>query len=109
MRYPFILHHGAVTGVTGFCHQLQMGGEHALLVDGGLFQGSETSPEGRAAANSLHIDFSLVGVRTLVANHVYREIEPFWDAEALTRARSRHKPLICLKRTVIRLWLWLAA
>ena len=39
MRYPSILHHGAVSGVTGSCHQLQMDAEHALLVDCGLFQG----------------------------------------------------------------------
>ncbi len=71
MRYPFILHHGAVSGVTGSCHQLQMGAEHALLVDCGLFQGAETSLEGRAGANRLDIDFSLAGIRALVATHVH--------------------------------------
>ncbi len=71
MRYPSILHHGAVSGVTGSCHQLQMDAEHALLVDCGLFQGAETSPEGRAGAGRLDIDFSLAGIRALIATHVH--------------------------------------
>jgi len=71
VRYPSIVHHGAVTGVTGSCHQLQMDGEHALLIDCGLFQGAETSPEGRAGAGKLAIDFSLDGIKALVATHVH--------------------------------------
>ena len=71
MSFPRILHHGAVAGVTGSCHQLQMDAEHALLVDCGLFQGAETSAEGRAGANSLNIDFSLAGIKALVATHVH--------------------------------------
>lgn len=71
MRYPSIVHHGAVTGVTGSCHQLQMDDEHALLIDCGLFQGAETSPEGRAGAGKLAIDFSLDGIKALVATHVH--------------------------------------
>ncbi|SUD59711.1 beta-lactamase domain-containing protein [Ectopseudomonas oleovorans] len=45
--------------------------EHALLIDCGLFQGAETSPEGRANAGNLAIDFSLDGIRALVATHVH--------------------------------------
>ena len=71
MRYPSIVHHGAVTGVTGSCHQLLMDDEHALLIDCGLFQGAETSPEGRAGAGKLAIDFSLDGIKALVATHVH--------------------------------------
>lgn len=71
MRYPSIVHHGAVTGVTGSCHQLQMDAEHALLIDCGLFQGAETSPEGRAGAGKLAIDFSLDGIKALVSTHVH--------------------------------------
>lgn len=71
MRYPSIVHHGAVTGVTGSCHQLQMDDEHALLIDCGLFQGAETSPEGRAGAGKLAIDFSLDSIKALVATHVH--------------------------------------
>ncbi|VXB82856.1 Metallo-beta-lactamase family protein [Pseudomonas sp. 8AS] len=71
MSYPRILHHGAVTGVTGSCHQLQMDAEHGLLIDCGLFQGAEVSPEGGAGADKLAIDFSLEGIKALVATHVH--------------------------------------
>lgn len=71
MSFPQILHHGAVAGVTGSCHQLQMDAEHALLVDCGLFQGAETSAEGRAGANSLAVEFSLTGIKALIATHVH--------------------------------------
>lgn len=42
-----------------------------MLVDCGLFQGAETSPEGRARAGKLAIDFSLDGIKALVATHVH--------------------------------------
>ncbi|MBF8161394.1 MBL fold metallo-hydrolase [Pseudomonas mendocina] len=71
MRYPNIIHHGAVTGVTGSCHQLQIDESHGLLVDCGLFQGAETSPEGRAGSERLAIDFPLDGIKALVATHVH--------------------------------------
>lgn len=72
MRHPSIVHHGAVTGVTGFFHQLQMDDEHALLIiNCGLFQGTKTSPEGRAGANRLAIDFPLDGINALVATHAH--------------------------------------
>ena len=48
-----------------------MDDEHALLIDCGLFQGAETSPEGRAGAGKLAIDFSLEGIKALVATHVH--------------------------------------
>lgn len=71
MRYPSIIHHGAVTGVTGSCHQLQMDDERALLIDCGLFQGAETSPGERAGAERLAIEFPLQGILALVATHVH--------------------------------------
>jgi metallo-beta-lactamase family protein len=71
LSFPTIHHHGAVSGVTGSCHQLQMDAEHALLVDCGLFQGAETSPDGRAAADRLAVDFSLAGIMALAATHVH--------------------------------------
>jgi metallo-beta-lactamase family protein len=48
-----------------------MDDEHALLIDCGLFQGAETSPEGRAGAGKLAVDFSLEGIKALVATHVH--------------------------------------
>ena len=71
MSFPQILYHGAVAGVTGSCHQLQMDVEHASLVDCGLFQGAETSAEGKVGANSLNIEFPLAGIKALVATHVH--------------------------------------
>ena len=38
-----ILHHGAVGGVTGSCHELRVGERDAVLIDCGLFQGAENS------------------------------------------------------------------
>ena len=46
MPYPHIIHHGAVSGVTGSCHQLQMNADGSLLIDCGLFQGAEYSEQG---------------------------------------------------------------
>lgn len=63
-------HHGAVTGVTGSCHRLTLPDGQAVLIDCGLFQGAETSPDG-ARADRLEIDFPLDGVRALVVTHVH--------------------------------------
>ena len=66
-----ITHHGAFHGVTGSCHQLFIDDERSLLIDCGLFQGAETSPDGRGAADALEIGFDLAGVQALVATHVH--------------------------------------
>jgi metallo-beta-lactamase family protein len=71
MSYPDILHHGAKDGVTGSCHQLLMDGQHSLLIDCGLFQGAETSGEGKSAADRLAIEFPLDTIKALVATHVH--------------------------------------
>ncbi|MFI8608345.1 MBL fold metallo-hydrolase RNA specificity domain-containing protein [Pseudomonas sp. NPDC077649] len=71
MNYPDILHHGSKDGVTGSCHQLLMDAEHSLLIDCGLFQGAETSPEGKSGAGHLAIEFPLDTIRALVATHVH--------------------------------------
>lgn len=66
-----ILHHGARDGVTGSCHQLRMDDQNSLLIDCGLFQGAEASAEGAAGADRLSINFSLDGIKALVATHVH--------------------------------------
>jgi len=71
VRYPDIEHHGAKDGVTGSCHQLHMDASHSLLIDCGLFQGNETSSDGRAATGRLDIEFSLRTVQALVVTHVH--------------------------------------
>lgn len=63
-----ILHHGATSGVTGSCHELNVG-EAGILIDCGLFQGQD---EGRgASASDLSIDFSIDHIRALVVTHVH--------------------------------------
>ncbi|MEW6679338.1 MAG: MBL fold metallo-hydrolase [Pseudomonadota bacterium] len=67
---PRITHHGAVEGVTGSCHQLQLADGASVLVDCGLFQGAETSGEG-AGSQQMDIRFPLQGVQALVVTHVH--------------------------------------
>ncbi len=63
-----IKHHGAVSGVTGSCHELIVGSA-GILVDCGLFQGEE---EGNGAtASYLSIDFPIEHIRALVVTHVH--------------------------------------
>lgn len=64
-------------GVTGSCHELQIGAEHAfgVLIDCGLFQGKD-----RKARNALHddpnsdpleIDFEIAHIKAVVLTHVH--------------------------------------
>lgn len=69
MNYPNIIHHGAIDGVTGSCHELFIQPDVSMLVDCGLFQGAEQGRGGNAA--SPQIDFDLHAVRALVATHVH--------------------------------------
>lgn len=64
-----ILHHGAVDGVTGSCHELTISAEQGILIDCGLFQGAETS--GKSKADSLEIDFPISHIKALVVTHVH--------------------------------------
>ena len=59
-------HHGAITGVTGSCHELTIGNQ-GILVDCGLFQGSDS--QGRASASELAIEFPIDHIRALVVTH----------------------------------------
>lgn len=63
-------HHGAVNGVTGSCHEWFYRPGASLLVDCGLFQGAETSPD-RASASDLAIDFPIEHVTALIVTHVH--------------------------------------
>src|SRR5690554_2214605 len=63
-----ILHHGAVNGVTGSCHELRVM-DAGILIDCGLFQGQEEKQ--RANAGDLAIDFSITHIRALVVTHVH--------------------------------------
>lgn len=82
-----ILHHGAAGGVTGSCHRLQVDPETSYLVDCGLFQGDEATPEspsrsadqpasrhrieGPSDFERHQIEFPLDDVRALIVTHVH--------------------------------------
>lgn len=73
-----ILHHGAVNGVTGSCHQLRLASGDSVLIDCGLFQGDEAGADrlnGSASASDelaqKQIDFSLVGIKALLVTHCH--------------------------------------
>ena len=65
-----ISHHGAVTGVTGSCHELHLDSENSVLIDCGLFQGAETSPNG-SGFEQLTIDFPISTVQALIVTHCH--------------------------------------
>ena len=76
-----IKHHGAVTGVTGSCHELTVKGSDpsgsdptpthssGILIDCGLFQGEEAG--NGATASDLSIEFPISHIRALVVTHVH--------------------------------------
>lgn len=61
-----VIHHGALNGVTGSCHQLMITPSRSLLVDCGMFQGDDA--KGR---DEEKIDFPLEGIQGLVVTHVH--------------------------------------
>ena len=65
-----ISHHGAVKGVTGSCHELHLTPENSVLIDCGLFQGAETSPNG-SHFDQLTIDFPISAVQALLVTHCH--------------------------------------
>nr|WP_026052656.1 MBL fold metallo-hydrolase [Gayadomonas joobiniege] len=64
-----IIHHGAVDGVTGSCHQLNIHKNAALLIDCGLFQGDEQS--GQTHQHNLQIDFDITPIKALLVTHCH--------------------------------------
>lgn len=67
-----IIHHGATNGVTGSCHELSLP-NGSVLVDCGLFQGSEAEDKAANAeeANLLAIDFPINRVKALIVTHCH--------------------------------------
>ncbi len=61
-----VVHHGALHGVTGSCHQLFFGDDRSILVDCGLFQGQDA--KGR---DEEKIDFPIDGIQGLVVTHIH--------------------------------------
>jgi len=70
-----IIHHGAVDGVTGSCHQLFLGSAEggtrdSILIDCGLFQGTELATD-RSEQEQLKIDFPVENIKALLVTHVH--------------------------------------
>jgi metallo-beta-lactamase family protein len=65
-----IVHHGAIDGVTGSCHELQLGSGAGILIDCGLFQGAEISKQG-SSFDRLQIEFPIGHIKALVVTHVH--------------------------------------
>ena len=61
-----VIHHGALHGVTGSCHQLVVDSTRSVLIDCGLFQGEDAKGRDEAA-----IDFPLNGIKSLILTHIH--------------------------------------
>ncbi|OEE77701.1 MBL fold metallo-hydrolase RNA specificity domain-containing protein [Vibrio genomosp. F6] len=57
-----VIHHGGKDTVTGSCHELKLG-NRSLLIDCGLFQGSDSRP--------LPIEFPTSHIKALIATHTH--------------------------------------
>lgn len=68
MNYPAFAHHGATQGVTGSCHRYMADANHHLLVDCGLFQGTDAGPD---PLRQHQIEFDLSAVFALILTHVH--------------------------------------
>ncbi|MCL1095743.1 MBL fold metallo-hydrolase RNA specificity domain-containing protein [Shewanella kaireitica] len=64
-----IIHHGAVNGVTGSCHKLDINAHSSVLIDCGLFQGAETA--GKTAIDQLPIEFDISYIQALIVTHCH--------------------------------------
>jgi len=74
-----IIHHGAINGVTGSCHELRASENEAILIDCGLFQGLEAEFEttnnphdqnGNSLINE-NIPFAISHIKALIVTHVH--------------------------------------
>ncbi|MBH0019490.1 MBL fold metallo-hydrolase [Pseudoalteromonas sp. SWXJ133] len=59
-----ILHHGAVNGVTGSCHELAINKHTSILIDCGLFQGEDSKAD-------LSIEFNVTNITALIVTHCH--------------------------------------
>jgi metallo-beta-lactamase family protein len=61
-----VVHHGALEGVTGSCHQLIINESRSLLIDCGMFQGADAKHRDQEI-----IEFPLDGIQGLIVTHVH--------------------------------------
>lgn len=67
MSYPEIIHHGAISSVTGSCHQLCADAVNNLLIDCGGSQ--DNSSSGKAAA----FGFDPAAIKAVILTHVHHD------------------------------------
>jgi len=67
-----IIHHGAINGVTGSCHELLLENGSGVLIDCGLFQGAETAND-VDESEQLKIDFPIKHIKALIVTHVHMD------------------------------------
>jgi len=65
---PNFIHHGAVDGVTGSCHEYQLSPDYSVLIDCGLFQGDE---QGSGSKANLAVNFPIAHIKALIVTHVH--------------------------------------
>ncbi len=82
-----LIHHGGKNTVTGSCHELTFG-DRSILIDCGLFQGSE--------ALELSVSFPLENIKALVLTHAH--IDHIGRIPWLL-AEGFDKPIYCTKAT----------
>ncbi|WP_290703294.1 MBL fold metallo-hydrolase [Amphritea sp.] len=63
-----IKHHGAITGVTGSCHELVLNADTSVLIDCGMFQGAESAGN---ESDNLKLDFPIDSVKALFVTHCH--------------------------------------
>ncbi|GMQ47874.1 MBL fold metallo-hydrolase [Vibrio sp. 10N] len=84
-----VIHHGGKASVTGSCHELSVKG-NSLLIDCGLFQGSDVKQ------GSLDIEFTISHIRALVLTHAH--IDHIGRLPWLVAAGFR-EPIYCTQAT----------
>lgn len=88
MDYPNLSHHGATRGVTGSCHQLHLDNTNSLLIDCGLEQGTDATPNSQTTP----LDFAITGIQALIITHVH--LDHVGRIPALLAAGYRG-PILC--------------
>lgn len=61
-----VVHHGAINGVTGSCHELFITDKRSILIDCGLFQGDDAKERGET-----QIDFPIDSISSLIVTHIH--------------------------------------
>jgi len=95
-----VLHHGAVNGVTGSCHELRL-----CMAESGAMGVSprRDRPQSGSSDGLTWNQLEIVVDSPLAAEFtkIYRDLKPFWDAEARALVKAGRHPLSFEQLTVI--------